>query len=407
MISLCLFDLDNTLLRTQDLEGFRGQANVGNDGVVYRTRLAQAFDGNARRHLYTPAILDGLRRELPEMKWGVFTRAPRAYAQTLLARAYPNWRWDVVVAREDVTHTKPNPEGVLAAMHATGVTDASQVAVVGDEKSDVLAAYRAGAWSVVDRSVLTTQGSWAMERVPDAALRSATELGPVLRDIESYLPDLERRLASDAPVRAIHHRFDVINHQPPVGQGQKHEVTVLGKMFANYASLRARSDRHVLTRQILDHKDAVRFPDAWIQSLRAYLRRLVSTWGPRHQWVVTVIPKKPDGVPRMESLVVQLALSLQADPIPNLQCQFHPEVMAFSDGVARAHREHLTAARRFENVERHLSVVDAAAIQGRPVLVIDDVVTSGASLVCASRALTAAGASQVKCLALAKAVSDK
>lgn len=407
MIRLCLFDLDNTLVRTHDLAGFRGPANVGNTSADYINGLTRAFDSTADRQLYPLAEWEKFAREFPDMKWGVFTRAPRAYADTLLARAYPNWRWDVVVAREDVTQTKPHPDGVWSAMRAVGVQRADEVALVGDEKSDVLAAYRSGAWSIVDHSVWTRPIMWAMERVPDAVLHKPSDLVSVLRDIEINLPDLERRIATDKPVRAARHRFDSINHPYPGSSGPGQAVTVLGRMFSNYGSLRPRSQSHLLTQQIIGHKDSVRFPEVWTQSIKAYLARLVSAFGPRQAWILTVIPKKPDGVPRMESLLVQLALSLQASPIPNFQCRIHPEVMAFSDGVASAHREHLTAAQRFKNVEQHLRVIDAEAIRGCPVLVIDDVVTSGASLVCASRALTAAGATQVKCLALAKAVSDK
>lgn len=411
MIRLCLFDLDNTLVRTSDLDGFRGQANVGNTSANYIDGLTRAFDSVPGRQIYPPAEWERFDRDFPDMKWGVFTRAPRAYAHTLLAHTYPNWRWDVIVAREDVAQTKPHPDGVWSAMRAVGVQHANEVALVGDEKSDVLAAYRSGAWSIVDQTTWTRPWAkdcyWAMERVPDAVIRQPSELVAALMLLQCHLPDLERRLATQVALRSVEPRFDSIYHFHPNIRGWKQPVTVLGKMFSDYQAIRPRSETHVLTQQILAHKEAVRFPDQWVQSIRAYLTHQVSVAGPQRDLVVTVIPKKPNGVPRMESLLVQLALSLQTNPIPNLQCRIHPEVMAFSEGVVSAHGQHLTAARRFENVERHLSVVDAAAIQGRPVLVIDDVVTSGASLICASRALTAAGASQVKCLALAKAVSDK
>jgi len=410
MIRLCLFDLDNTLLRTPDLDGFRGQANVGRYGIAYRQQLAQEFDADARRHLYTPANLDRLRRELPEMKWGVFTRAPRTYAQTLLARAYPNWRWDVVVAREDVGQTKPHPDGVWSAMRATGVDDASQVVLVGDEKSDVLAAYRSGAWSVVDQSSWTrpwaTDCYRAMERVPDAVIQQPAELVNVLSQIRSYLPDLECRLAGATPMGRNRARFDTITHFHP--DRSRQAITVLGKMFSDYQANRPRSESHVLTQQILAHKEAVRFPDEWVQSIRSYLTHWVASEGPLRYLVVTVVPKKPNGVPRMESLLVQLALSVEANPITDLRCTFEPELMAFSEGVVSARRSHLKAEQRFQNVETHLRVVDPMAVLGYPVLVIDDVVTTGASLICASKKLKAIGAGQaIKCLALAKAVSDK
>lgn len=410
MIRLCLFDLDNTLLMTRDLERFRGHGNVGVRSREYLGDLKAAFHFDVPdRYLYSEQQLEELKRELPNMKWGVFTRSPGSYARTILADSFPKWSWDVIVAREDVTQTKPHPEGVWKAMRAVGVQNANEVAVVGDEKSDVLAAYRSGAWSILDQSSWTKP--WApdcyraMERVPDTVIQQPTDLGNVLSQIKSYLPDLECRLAGATPLGRNRARFDTITHFHP--NRSRQAITVLGKMFSEYQAIRPRSEHHVLTQQILAHKGAVRFPDEWVQSIRSYLYQSVATAGPQRDLVITVIPKKPDGVPRMESLLVQLALSLQASPIQNFQCRIHPEVMAFSEGVVSAHGQHLTAAQRFENVEKHLNVADAAAIQGRPVLVIDDVVTSGASLVCASRALTAAGASQVKCLALAKAVSDK
>jgi phosphoglycolate phosphatase-like HAD superfamily hydrolase len=74
------------------------------------------------------------------MKWGVFTRSPRDYALTLLAHAYPRLRWDVVIAFEDVANTKPHGDSIWAAMEACAVTDSSKVALVGENKADILSA---------------------------------------------------------------------------------------------------------------------------------------------------------------------------------------------------------------------------------------------------------------------------
>ncbi|RPD87675.1 HAD family hydrolase [Luteimonas sp. 100069] len=215
---------------------------------------------------------------------GVFTRSPRAYANYLLHRAYPGLRWDAVVAREDVALTKPHPEGVLSAMRTAGITDAAEVAMVGDEKSDVLAAYRAGSWSVVDQT--SWQRPWesacyrAMEKIPDAVIQRPAGLVGVLQRTESHLPDLERRLANGVLPQGTRACFVSINHFHRNVTGLKQPVTMLGKMFSDYRSLRPRSQGHLLTQQILEHKSAVRFPEEWIAAIRAYLSHLAAHQGP-------------------------------------------------------------------------------------------------------------------------------
>ena len=143
-IQLCLFDLDNTLLRTSDLEGFRGRENVNNTSREYTRGLLREYDRRDDRLLYTPEQLADLQDEFPDMRWGVFTRAPRHYAATLLEEAYPDVEWDIVVAFEDVQNTKPHPDGIYVAAKKFGITKGDQIVLVGDEKSDVVCAYRAG-----------------------------------------------------------------------------------------------------------------------------------------------------------------------------------------------------------------------------------------------------------------------
>jgi len=412
MIRLCLFDLDNTLVRTSDLEAFRGRENVGRHDENYLAQLGRDYDGTSDRLLYTREQHDALRRALPDMMWGVFTRAPRGYANYVLHRAYPGLRWDTVIAYEDVAQTKPHPDGVLAAMRATGVNDAAEVALVGDEKSDMLSAYRAGAWSVVEQSSWGSR-PWApacyrtMECVPDAILQVPEELLPVLRGIGNHLPDLERRLATGEQAVLGRPRFDTLNHAYSGIRNWYQPVVVLGKMFSNYQTLRPRSQSHLLTRQILAHKNSVQFPDAWVASLRSFLGFAIARPSGDAETVITVVPKKPNGVPRMESLLVQLARSLDGSPIPNLRVRFLPEILAFDEGVESAHGRHLTAEQRRANVEAHLRLNDPDAVRGQRVLIIDDVITTGASLLWSSRLLTAAGATQVKCLAMAKAVGER
>lgn len=83
-----------------------------------------------------------------------------------------------------------------------------------------------------------------------------------------------------------------------------------------------------------------------------------------------------------------------------------------SDVLVRSLRtgsqEHRTRDERIRNVAGAMVVHPGRAdrIEGRPVLVIDDVMTSGATFAEAARALGAAGAGPVSVLALARVVKD-
>src|SRR5690606_3545907 len=62
-----------------------------------------------------------------------------------------------------------------------------------------------------------------------------------------------------------------------------------------------------------------------------------------------------------------------------------------------------TRYERYENMEAAFGLNDAAAIAGKHVLLVDDVVTTGATLEACSEVLLAGGARDVSCVTLAKA----
>ena len=62
---------------------------------------------------------------------------------------------------------------------------------------------------------------------------------------------------------------------------------------------------------------------------------------------------------------------------------------------------------RFENVRDHLFVKQPDRVQNRTIVVLDDVVTSGASLMYARQYLLDAGADSVSCVAIAKAIGNQ
>lgn len=410
-IDLCLFDLDNTLLRTTDLSPFRGRENVGVSSVDYTRRLlATAFgSGVPSRLLYTASQLAELRRRFPMMRWGVFTRSPRHYALTLLGHAYPEFNWDVVVAFEDVEQTKPHPNGIVKAARETGVARPNQVALVGDEKIDVVCAHRAGCWSFIDQASWhprTKEHWWALERMPDALFEGADELSRLLAAPGLGLPELEYLIAGQQ-LEGRRRRIDKINHFFPREHGDGYEpIHVLGRLFGEYEEISRKRRDHVLTRQIHEHKDAQVFPDAWVNAILQFVK---NEGGFSRHVVVTVIPFKPGRRPRLESLLAQVATAHVPTPrrgtfIPPNEFTFIPDVLAFRPGAVSSHGNRLSAAQRFSNVGENLYVQRAEAVEGKHVIVLDDVVTSGATLLWAHRYLTRAGAARVSCLALAKAI---
>jgi ComF family protein len=62
----------------------------------------------------------------------------------------------------------------------------------------------------------------------------------------------------------------------------------------------------------------------------------------------------------------------------------------------------LTRAERFTNIARSFTLADGQAITNKNIILIDDVITTGATLLEAVKVLKSAGASQVWCLTLAR-----
>lgn len=405
-IKLCLFDLDDTLLRTADLKRFRGRGNIGNQDLSYTAELLKAFGLARGRYIYSPVFIAELRRKYPKIKLGVFTRAPRAYAKLLLNVSYLEGCWDVLIAFEDVVKTKPYGDGILAAMRTCEVESTNQVVLVGDTKDDILAAYQGGCRVVLDCSSWgskpTTENYRALERIPDGVISQPAQLLEILSNAKALLPELEYQIERGAETARRIPRLDVINHFYP--DGGWCAITVMGRLFGEHSALRPRRSWHELTDQVLAHKDAQAFPLAWVQAVRNYLYRM----GLRGDCVVTTIPFKPGRVPRMEALLTQVANSNLTAPILNgVRFDFEGGVLAYGVGVLSSHGEHLSKDERFSNAGKFMKVIAPELVRGKRVILIDDVVTTGASLLCGHRYLMDAGAREVELMSLTKTVGKQ
>ncbi|UZW62844.1 HAD family hydrolase [Lysobacter enzymogenes] len=297
MIELLLFDLDNTLLRTTDLDPFRGPAGL-NPAPGYQRALEQTARGIPGREVYSPGFLRGLRATHPNLKIGIFTRAPRAYVSTLLGIYYPGFDWDAVVAREDVTNTKPDPEGIYLAAKPFNIMHGWQVALVGDEVADVKAAYRAGIWAVVDMTTwpnpLANTNYWVKERLPDALIEGPDELAGFLRDPQAFQPLFDQWVQRGGPLPAgVTKRVETINHFDKTPERRAHvKISLLGRRFSEHPEYESRRSWHPASSEIENHKESLTFPPHWVGALRDFIRmRAIDLPGLRH--TVTVIPAKP------------------------------------------------------------------------------------------------------------------
>lgn len=413
MFELCMFDLDDTLVRTEDLKDVREACK----NIVDPVRLKAVRDGLAGksdRHIYSSDLLKQIRAKHPKLKLGIFTRSPRSYTDMVLKWAYPGFAWDIVVAYEDVKSTKPNGEGLRLAMDKLEIKHPDRVVMVGDSDVDVRAAYNCGCVVALDKTAWPFKwptDHWnAIGHLPDAVIGAPETILDVLAEPDKFLPELERRLAeASKPAGGL--RFDKINHFIPktVSQDRPYPIHVCGRSFAHYGSVTERRKWHELTASIEQHKEADEFPDEWIESIRSFISShygMLSFVRRDAKVHVTVVPHRPGRRARLESLLAQLERSLATAPLKRGAVEVVPGLLAYKDGVKSQHLEHLNAQERFINVRDHLFVNKPKIAAGATVLVLDDVCTTGASLIYATKYLQDAGASDITCLALAKNVGD-
>lgn len=414
MFELCMMDLDDTLVRTEDLKEVReacknnaepGRLQAVHDGLIAR----------CDRHIYSLVLLQQIRAKHSALKMGVFTRSPRSYTDKVLQWAYPGFNWDIVVAYEDVKLTKPNGEGLRQAMEMLGIKHLSRVMMVGDSDLDVRAAYNCGCLITLDQTAWPFHwlpDHWnARGHLPDAVISSPDTLLDVLDEPGKFFPELERLFARAAAPN-VGHRFDKIYHFIPKSLDapkKNYPIHTCGRSFSNKASLSERRKWHSLTLSIEKQKEADEFPAQWIESIRCFITRecISMMWSSSVKVLVTVVPHRPGRKARLENLLAQLLKSVETNPIKRCDLSIGPDLLAYKDGVRSQHLEQLNQHDRFVNVRDHLYVKTPGLItKGTTILVIDDVCTTGASLIYATEYLQAVGAVNVKCLALAKNVGD-
>lgn len=408
---LCLFGLDGVLLETTGLDGFRARQYIESSGDIpgytlsdqYDAELLAAFDRDAGRQIYTVEQLSLIRKQSSQLKMGVITGAPRHYTRTLLAHVYPGFEWEVILANEDLEFDGDLASGISLAMQRTGVTAPAGVMFVGNTGNHLEAAFDAGCWAALEMSSFPQsfedQHYRLRERAWDGLLKGYQDLMGVMNRPGRYLPELDAVSATGSE-NFKPRRLKVSYEDPiPSSTSKRMPVVALGRYFAR--SRKNRAAWHGLTSEMLEFKRSANFPGTWVAVLNTAVKGIAQYR--KSALVITVMPAKPGSHPRMEKLLCALASELGN----YYDCEYVDDVLAFRAGVKSSHLEKASKAERFYIAQKFLEVKKPERIRGRDIVLIDDIVTSGASLVSARSLLDAAGAATVTCMALAQAITER
>ncbi len=423
MIDLCIFDFDNTLMMTDDLSVIRDQGIEKLNDRNYRAELKALIGDIKSRLLYTENDLQNLRAENPSMKFALFSLAPVAYLEVIDNLAYPEFQWDSVVSYENITDNrfKPNGFGIELLMHEFGLTDPSKVVMVGDSVKDVASAYNAGCYAVLDKSSwpkFIAKKHWsALKLVPDLVIESQGQLSDFIKDQGKFLPALEcliNKGNSEVRVNDIHNlRYDGFNYFPPYeNRDFKKNIIIYsaGRLYPNYESLENRRKWHAVTDIIYKQKNSEEFGKSWISAILGFIdfhyKKLHLRTRPL---VISSIPDRPGRISRQKALIEQLEKHFDAfenNEERKQKVRFSYNVLNFKPSARSNSGDRLSFFDRFTNVNDNLFVVDNKEVVGTDYLIIDDVVTTGASLMYAKQKLQKAGARNVVLFALAKTMED-
>ena len=400
--SLCLFDLDDTLVRSSDLSDLC-EAGLRNHFDNYRQAVRRCF-ADGRRTLIGSNHLSTLKRHFPNLRFGIVSRAPRFWIQTVAGICWPAFKWDVIIGNEDVFQVKPSPEGLIRAAEQLNISP-DKTLYVGDAETDIRASYAAGMYAVLFNKTWGEKPSkenWAaVDLHPDAIIKKVESLTTVLATPNRRLPTLEQYLAGEeADMRILKCRKYL-----PFGYSRKSnfvDIKGLGRYFSSAFSLQDKRSRHLLTQSILENKDSSTFPSAWVKAVAAFVNTQTPSGA---EIVLTTIPARPGRTDRMASFLRQIEQS--AVFTGSRRIRFVPNLLGYREGVRSNHGERLNAVERFENIRRSLFVKQPECLSGHPhVIVIDDVATTGATFYYADQYLRQAGAGEVTPLALSLNISD-
>ena len=402
-----LFDLDDTLIRSSLLDEFIKGYGRGTFDSGYESRLTRHLRADLALQIYSEEDLLHLQACFPQMLFSVYSDSPSRFMNTVLDALYPRVKWirKFPIDRFSDIH---NGVALRSLLELTGLKN-SEAMVVGDDAPAIRCAYSSGASAALEvshfRDKPFAHRIYIEGLVPDFIVKSVHELVDCLARPDSNRLTLEvsgsrRHRQKQIPHKELRYRKVIHNLGPDSA-----EIYVFGKLFANYETLQSRRRHSWLTQQIEQAKITQEPEDEWIVSLLSLVTRIVVI--ERFNCIVTVVPSKPGQSPRLERFLEALSKKFNVEsPDFRYKTRFDPKTFRFKPDAKSHYRHKLKKDMRVANIRENLELVNPQNVSGNHVVVIDDVVTTGSTLVGCQSLLKSNGATKVTLLALAQTISQ-
>ncbi|MCS6233601.1 HAD-IA family hydrolase [Shewanella baltica] len=393
-VEAVIFDLDDTLVRTSSLAQFReSRDKEGLKKNLHKSKLCSPVK----------QIIDEIKKR--NIKLALVSNSPRWYVDEVLNFHNIN-DFEIIIAYDDV-HAggiKPSPKGINMALKRLGIANPNRCIYIGDQDTDFNAAYYA--------NVKPVAPSWAtrhpIEQVPAAILNSTT----LINSLDDY-----NKIGLIADQVAFYKTFNFpktqLNFAPLNEEGSivplnKNDIKLItfGRYFSQGSELTSLyHEKHQLSKDIYakELSETYVVPQYWVDLLSRVIITIPQYFfenNKSHFDIITVIPSKKGKNKRLENLLKRI------EQICDTKSKFIPDIFEFKDGAKSLKTLGSREARKAElDANYILKEKHIASLEGKSILIIDDVITTGATFDKSFSLLTSVKAGVSIGVSVAKTVS--
>lgn len=386
-----IFDFDNTIASTDCFEIFRTKRDISGLEQHLREQEFKGFDG-------ITSLLEGLRKS--QIPVAIVTNSPRWYVDRLLTHLRMTSFFNVIISYDDVgsDNKKPSSKGLLLALEKMGLSVSQKIIYVGDDKDDVIAAYRAGIVPIIGKWTISKE---PISYMPFGVLSTNEVLTASIEGLYKFELMAENytsiSLRAEANVLALDEASKLVYYHNDAS------IFSLGRYFPLSSEASAKlHNHHVLTQQIIEKIGSgsdYKVPKHWAIISKGFIGELEIFKKIKFD-IITVIPAKKGNVKRLEDMLSDIQSASNST-----NKMFLGDLFYFEDNSVST--KSLSRSERYIQIDRCLKLTNQhiPKIRGSNIMVIDDVSTSGATLSSAIKTLKSHGVSHVYGLCIAKTVS--